>query len=59
MNLSSSNCSVDKETGAVMFHKSPELQELLSLKKEVHDLNKKVDVLIEYIQTLKGGSENG
>lgn len=56
MNLNNSNCSVDKETGAVMVHKSPELQEILRLRQEVSSLNKKMDTILKL---LKGGKEDG
>ena len=56
MNLSNSNCSVDKETGAVIIRKSPELQEILRLRQEMNSLNKKMD---EILKLLKGGSEDG
>ena len=56
MNLANSNCSVDKETGAVMVHKSPELQEILRLRQEVNSLNKKMD---EILKLLKGGGKDG
>ena len=56
MNLNNSNYSVDKETGAVMVHKSPELQEILRLRQEVSSLNKKMDTILKL---LKGGKEDG
>lgn len=61
--LTENNSSVDKNSGAVMFHKSPELQELLKLKqevkevhKELNDLNNKLDTILEL---LKGGRKYG
>lgn len=61
--LTENNSSVDKNSGAVMFHKSPELQELLKLKqevkevhKELNDLNNKLDTILE---VLKGGRKYG
>ena len=60
MNLNQNNCTVDKETGAVIFHKSPELQETLKLQTQVKELNTKVDKLeskIDFlIDLLKGGT---
>lgn len=47
--LTDSNCSVDKESGAVIFHKSPELLELIELKKEVRDLSTKLDKVLELL----------
>lgn len=52
--LHSGNSSVDKESGAVMFHKSPELLEIIKLREEMKNLNSKMDVII---QLLKGGTE--
>ena len=54
--LTESNSSVDKNSGAVMFHKSPELNELILLRKEVKELNQKMDVILNL---LKGGSKDG
>lgn len=54
--LTESNISVDKNSGAVIFHKSPELKELLLLRKEVKELNDKMDVILNL---LKGGDKIG
>lgn len=54
MKLSNNNCSVDKESGAVIIHKSPELQEILRLRKEVSCLSEKMD---EILTLLKGGNK--
>ena len=54
--LTDSNCSVDKESGAVMFHKSPELLEIIQLRQEVKDLNTTMNQILEI---LKGGKEDG
>lgn len=54
--LNNSNCTVDKESGAVIFHGSPELQEIVKLKKHVKTLEDKIDTLIEL---LKGGKQDG
>lgn len=56
MKLGSNNCSVDEETGAVFVHKSPELQELLRLRKEVASLNEKMDTILKL---LEGGKKDG
>lgn len=55
--LTESNSSVDKNSGAVIFHKSPELQELLLLRKEVKELNTKMDTILNLL--LKGGNKDG
>lgn len=61
--LTDSNSSVDKNSGAVMFHKSPELQELLKLKQDVNDLKQTVskvnDTLDTILEFLKGGRKDG
>ena len=57
MVLTESNSSVDKNSGAVIFHKSPELQELLLLRKEVKELNTKMDTILNLL--LKGGNKDG
>ena len=54
--LTESNSSVDKNSGAVMFHKSPELKNILLLRQEVKNLNEKMDMIIEL---LKGGKKYG
>lgn len=48
-NLTDNNCSVDKNSGAVFFHKSPELKEILTLKKEVKNLNEKLDRILQIL----------
>ena len=55
--LTESNSSVDKNSGAVIFHKSPELQELFLLRKEVKELNTKMDTILNLL--LKGGNKDG
>ena len=55
-NLNSSNCSVDEKSGAVIYHKSPELLEIMKLRQEVKNLNSKMDLILEY---LKGGKVDG
>ena len=54
--LNGNNYSVDKESGAVIFHKSPELQEILKIKKEIKNLNDKMDKIIKL---LKEDESNG
>lgn len=53
--LNSSNSSVDNNSGAVMFHRSPELIEIMKLRKEVESLNNKMDLILSL---LKGGGDN-
>lgn len=61
------NYSVQKESGALIFHKSPELQELKKLRNDVkelrqenQELNTKLDEintkLDEILSLLKGGT---
>lgn len=54
--LTENNSSVDKESGAVMFHRSPELLEIMKLRKEVENLNTKMDLIIGIL--LKSEIEN-
>lgn len=54
--LNSSNSSVDNNSGAVMFHRSPELIEIMKLRKEVESLNTKMDLILSL---LKGGGDSG
>lgn len=56
MVLNSSNSHVDKNSGAVIIHKSSELEELLSLREEVKQLNIKVD---EILSILKNSEKEG
>lgn len=50
------NSSVDESSGAVFYHKSPELLEIIKLRREISNLNTKVDKLLEL---LEGGKEDG
>ena len=48
-NLNQNNYSVDKNSGAVIFHKSPELLEIIELKKEIKRVNEKLDILCKLL----------
>ena len=54
--LNNGNSSVDKSSGAVMFHKSPELLEIMRLRDDVKRLDEKMDVILEI---LRGGERDG
>lgn len=54
--LNNGNSSVDKSSGAVMFHKSPELLEIMRLREDIKRLDEKVDVILEI---LRGGERDG
>ena len=54
--LTPDNSSVDKDSGAVIFHKSPELLELAKIKTEMQEINQKLDKVLAYIE---GGAERG
>lgn len=54
--LNNSNSSVDNNSGAVMYHRSPELIEIIKLRKEVETLNNKMDLILSL---LKGGGDSG
>lgn len=46
------NYTIDKNTGAVLFHKSPELQEILKLNQKLGVLEDKIDKLEHTVDTL-------
>lgn len=54
--LNDGNSSVDKSSGAVLFHKSPELLEIMRLREDIKRLDEKVDVILEI---LRGGERDG
>lgn len=54
--LNNGNSSVDKSSGAVMFHKSPELLEIMRLREDIKRLDEKMDVILEI---LRGGERDG
>lgn len=54
--LNDTNSSVDKSSGAVLFHKSPELLEIMRLREDVRNLDKKMDTILEI---LRGGERDG
>lgn len=54
--LNNGNSSVDKSSGAVMFHKSPELLEIMRLRNDIKILDEKMDVILEI---LRGGERDG
>lgn len=54
--LTDSNSSVDRGSGAVLFHKSPELKELLLLRKELQEMKENIQTILELLREVK---ENG
>lgn len=54
--LTETNSSIDKNSGAVMFHKSPELNEIIRIRKEIQELNQKIDIILNL---LKEGHKDG
>ena len=54
--LNNGNSSVDKSSGAVIFHKSPELLEIIRLREDVKKLDVKMDTILEI---LRGGERDG
>lgn len=54
--LTSDNCIVDPKSGGVVFKGSPEFRAIQQIKSEIHQLNTKIDILIEL---LKGGDDDG
>lgn len=58
--LNNGNSSVDKSSGAVMFHKSPELLEIMRLRDDVKRLDEKMDEKMDAIlEILRGGERDG
>ena len=58
--LTSGNSRVDPGSGAIIFNGSPELRELMKLRKDIDTLNKNINALTDCILTLiKGGNDNG
>lgn len=61
--LNQGNCTVDKESGGVIFHGSPELREIVKLQKQIKELreeNKTLnDKLDSILELLKGGNQDG
>lgn len=54
--LTRNNCSVDPKSGGIIFHGSPELQEIINLRADIRALNTKLDKLTELIE---GGVQIG
>lgn len=54
--LNNGNSSVDKSSGAVMFHKSPELLEIMRLRDDIKRLDEKMGAILEI---LRGGERDG
>lgn len=43
------NGSYDQSSGAVLFRRSPELKELKELKKQIKDVQSKLDCIIQFL----------
>ena len=54
--LNNGNSSVDKSSGAVLFHKSPELLEIMRLRDDIKKLDDKMNTILEI---LRGGERDG
>lgn len=54
--LNSGNSSVDKSSGAVLFHKSPELLEIMRLRDDMKKIDDKMNTILEI---LRGGERDG
>ena len=54
--LNNGNSSVDKSSGAVLFHKSPELLEIMRLRDDIKTLDDKMNTILEI---LRGGERDG
>ena len=55
--LHKGNSTIDRNSGAIIFTGSPELQAICELQKTVKTLNTKLDTIIEILS--KGGVNNG
>lgn len=51
------NYHVQEESGAVIFHKSPELLEIMEIKKQIAELNTKLDKVLTIL--MEGGTVSG
>ena len=54
--LNRNNCRVDPKSGGVIFHGSPELQELNKIHQDIQKINAKLDEIMTFI---KGGIQIG
>ena len=54
--LNNGNSSVDKSSGAVVFHKSPELLEIMRLRDDIKKVDDKMNTILEI---LRGGERDG
>lgn len=50
MRLTNSNCSIDESSGAVLIHKPPELSELSKIRDDIDSINKKLDLILDYLK---------
>lgn len=61
--LNANNCTIDEESGAVIFHISSELKAINALQKQIKDLCKENRILNEKLDTvlllLEGGGQDG
>ena len=54
--LNNGNSSVDKSSGAVLFHKSPDLLEIMRLRDDIKKVDDKMNTILEI---LRGGERDG
>ena len=54
--LNNGNSSLDKSSGAVLFHKSPELLEIMRLRDDIKKVDDKMNTILEI---LRGGERDG
>ena len=54
--LNNGNSSVDKSSGAVLFHKSPELLAIMRLRDDIKKVDDKMNTILEI---LRGGERDG
>lgn len=54
--LNRNNCRIDPKSGGVIFHGSPEFQELNKIRQDIQEINTKLDEILKFI---KGGIQIG
>lgn len=47
--LTENNTTIDKNSGAVLFKRSPELIKLMEVEQKIEDVNKKMDLILKLL----------
>lgn len=56
--LNPSNCTVDKNSGGIVFHGTPETRAIAQVQKQLNRLEAKLDLLIQSLPTCKQENQN-